>query len=289
MRDIEQLRKEYKDLINEISNLRKRLDESNKNKEFWFEKKENLKKEISYLISEIREIKQTNDKSNMDINELKQQRDKYNDYMKVLINKLQRLNKEKIEIFKKHKIKEDPYKIQKRIEAIETRLETETSFENEKKLMKKLKELKNIYEGSKMKELIEKIDKISKEVSETKTKANEFHKRFIETVKGKGGYSQFIDLSRKINELRNMQQDAFNSFVSYKKEFLNVNNRLKIRLKQASNLKYKLDKHDRKVAKAKQKKFSKSFRERTNRVIDKFRKKKKLTTEDIIILQGESK
>ncbi len=286
MRDIEPIRRKHRILVNEITILKNKLNDSNKKKEFFFIKKEDLKKEISSLIIKMRTVKLKNDEINQNVVTIKGERDKYNERIKDLLGKLNKLNKEKREIFRKYKFKEDPYKIQRKIDAIESRLETETSFENEKKLMKQLNEFRRIYSESKIKELIDKMDKLSNELDSTKKKANEFHKKLMANIKGKDGYSEFIKLSREINGLRTTQEEAFNNFITYKKEYVITNNFLRQKLKQSSVLKTKIDKVSRK---SKQKNISVILRKKTKTVLDKFRKKKKLTTEDILVLQGEHK
>ena len=76
------------DIQKEISNLKNKLNEIDKEKELWFKKKEDLKLDISSLIKQIKDIKSIKDKSNIDIIELKKERDKYNDEVKLLINEI---------------------------------------------------------------------------------------------------------------------------------------------------------------------------------------------------------
>ncbi len=285
MSGIEQLKREHRSLSNEITNLRKKLGEVNKKKEFWFEKKEGLKKEIFILIQEIKTIKSKNDRSNITVSDLKKERDKYNSHMKNLITQLKRLNKEKREIYEKYKLKEDPYKIQAKIEAIERRIETETSFENEKRLMKQLNELKKVYGENKIKELLDKIDKLTKELERTKSKSNDFHNRLKNALKEKGEYSEFMGLTRKINDIRALQQEAFNNFIMHKKEFVAINNQLNTKLTSFSSIKSKINTSEKS---SQRKNISELLRNKTKNVLEKIRNKKKLTTEDLLVLQGES-
>ncbi|MBS3163216.1 hypothetical protein J4427_00825 [Candidatus Woesearchaeota archaeon] len=276
-------------LFREISRLKKQLTHFNEKKEFWFKKKEDLKGDIKKQIQQIKEIKLKTDESNISVVDMKKERDKYNDEVSRLIKEITKLNLQKREIFEKYKITEDPYKVQKHIEDIEKKLETETSFENEKKLMKRLNALKSIYRESKIKELIEHIDKLNKQLKESRKKANEFHKKIIATAVDTNGYATFIDLSRKINDLRTEQENAFSKFIEYKKEFLKVNDLLKNLLKQSNEVSTKLNEVKHKEAQRKEESIRQIIRQKTQNVLEKFKKKKKLTTEDIIILQGQQK
>lgn len=283
MSDVTRIKNENTNLTNEISILKKKLLEINTKKEQCYKKKETFKKDISSLIANIKTIKLNDDKSNILITNLKQERDKYNSNMKDLVGKLKKLNKEKQEIFQKYKLKEDPYKIQKRIEGIEKKLEIETSFENEKKLMKQLNELKKIFRGSKINELFLKIEEVNKELDVTRIKSNDFHNKLNEVIKGKNGYAEFMETSKKINDLRKLQEEAFNNFINYKREFIILNNNLKEKLKQVSETNQKVI-HENNIS---QQKIRTIIKQKTQNVLEKFKKKKKLTTEDLIILQGD--
>lgn len=287
--NVQELNKNKQDFNKDISILKRQLTHLNEKKEFWFKKKEDLKEEIKKYVQQIKDIKIKTDESNISIVAMRKERDKYNDEVSRLIDELTKLNKEKREIFEKYKITEDPYKVQKHIEAIEKKLETETSFENEKKLMKRLNALKSIYKESKIRELIEKIDKLNKQLKESKKKANEFHKQIIQTASDTDGYASFIVLSRKINDIRKEQEQAFNKFIEYKKEFLNVNNQLKDNLVKSSIIQTSLNKIREVEHRNREESIRQIIREKTQHVLEKFKKKKKLTTEDLIILQGEQK
>ncbi|MBU0929742.1 MAG: hypothetical protein KJ623_01580 [Nanoarchaeota archaeon] len=289
MPDVQELPKERNDIASEISNLKKQLNHYNEKKEFWFKKKEDLKQDIKNLIQQVKEIKLKTDSSNISVQDMKKERDKYNDHVSHLIEEITELNKKKKEIFEKYKIKEDPYKVQKNIEAIEKKLETETSFENEKKLMKRLNALKSIYKESKIKELIERIDKLNKELKDSKKKSQEFHMKVLSTASDKNGYASFIDLSRKINNLRTEQEQAFNNFIDNKKKFIEFNNLLKDKLKASSLERASIQKSRHVSEERTRERIKQILREKTQNVIEKFRKKKKLTTEDLIVLQGEDK
>ncbi|MFA5176222.1 MAG: hypothetical protein WC413_03115 [Candidatus Nanoarchaeia archaeon] len=273
----------------EMSILKNKLSDLNDKKEFWFKKKEDLKKDINVLIVDIKKIKLHSDESNKNVEIMKKERDKYNHQVKSLLDQLSKLHKEKTKIFYKYQIKDDPYKIQKRIEAIEKRLETETSFENEKKLMKQLNALKAIFKESKIRELIDKIDKIEKQVRESKKKAQEFHNSIVNTLKDTNGYASFIGLSRKINDLRSEQEAAFAKFIEYKQEFLKVNEQLKQKLNQSKSVYEVIQKKKKEEAIKHEISMKEKLKEKTQHVLEKFRKKKRLDTNDLLVLQGMDK
>src|SRR3989344_5001631 len=123
----------FHNLRSEISNLRNRLNEINAEKEKWFKIKEEIKKQVFGLIKKIKEIKNKKDGFNVNVSKFKENRDNHNKKVKELISKIKELNKEKIQIFKKSGIKEDPERIKERIERLELSIQTEGfSFEREK-------------------------------------------------------------------------------------------------------------------------------------------------------------
>ena len=152
--------------------------------------------------------------------------------------------------------------------------------------MKRLNALKSIYKESKIRELIEKIDKLNKQLKESNKKASEFHKKIIQTASDRDGYASFILLSRKINDIRKEQENAFNKFIEYKKEFLGVNSRLKDNLAKSSIVQTSLNRIKEAEHRSREESIRQIIMEKTQHVLDKFKKKKKLTTEDLIILQG---
>ena len=54
-------------LKNEIKELKNKLDQANKDKESWFNKKESLKNEIKELIKNFKSVKQEKDNLNTEI------------------------------------------------------------------------------------------------------------------------------------------------------------------------------------------------------------------------------
>ena len=85
---------------------------------------------------------------------LNQERADNIDYLaeKIKISEIEfnNLSKEKQNVIKKHKINADPFQIKNEIERLESRIETEVmSFEREKEIMKRIKELSREYKDSK--------------------------------------------------------------------------------------------------------------------------------------------
>ncbi len=278
----------YKKVQGDISQIKEKLTEINEKKEHWFKKKEDLKKELNNLINKIKEIKAEKDKKNFELQQLKEQRDKYNDEVKSLIEKIRKLNKEKTKAFKKYNIKVDPSKIQEKINELEKKVEQEVNFEKEKKLMEEIKKLKKSYEeSSEVRQIAENAHNLDKDIKESKKKADEFHRKIQEITKDTT-YEVFMDLSKKITDIKQEQEAAFQRFIDHKNEYSNANQDLKNKLEEYNVLRLVFSK-DKEAQKIVQEEKQKSFlKDKIKFIEEKLKSKKKLTTEDIIALQGSS-
>ncbi|HLC86829.1 MAG TPA: hypothetical protein VJH65_00945 [Candidatus Nanoarchaeia archaeon] len=260
-----------------IAELRVKLNSINKEKEVWFKKKEDLKLDINKLVSQIKEFKSKRDKANISVSELKKQRDTYNSQVKSLISQLKTLNKEKYSVLKKYNIKVDPAKIIEKINSLERQVETEVNFKKEQKLMEEIKKLKRAYDQvAEVNEVVKKTTKIENEFKEAKRKADDIHNK-IRLLTKDDDYINFIDMSKKINDLKKEQEEAFNKFISYKNEYLKVQNQIDdLMPKKPVYIEKKQDRSIKDI-----------FKEKYRAIEEKLRQKKKLTTEDIITLQGK--
>src|SRR3989344_4675926 len=278
----EELNNKLRLLKSEIFSSKSKLNDLNKQKEEWYSKKEDLKKEIRELIKGIKNMKNISDSTRRNIQQYKEERDNYNKKVKELVEEIKKLNKEKKEIFSKLKIK-DPIRIKKDIERLEESIEVEAfSFDKETKIMKKIKDLKKIYqESSQATELLDKIDIISREIEETRRKAQDFHNRFIDSLKGnKESFGSFMDLSKKISSLNKEQEEAFEKFIGFKKEFTELNNLIKEKLLESKIISSKLSNQKQEN--------KKKLQEKQREIVEqKIREGKKLTTEDLIAFQEE--
>lgn len=271
----------------ELQELRDKLNEINSKKEIWFKKKEGLKKEISAELQKIKEIKSQNDKDNLSIQELKKERDKYNAKVKKLIEDIKNINNEKQKALQKYKSKIDPFKIQERINELETKIETETSFKKEQKLMEEIKKLKKIYiEAEEIIKIREQEEQIEEEIKGAKKKADEFHKQITLQATGKS-YSDFIILFKVISNLKKTQQEAFQKFIDLKNEYMKILKELKEKLNKNRELKEKIDQDKELKEKIEKEKEEKIIEEKEKELEKKLKTKKRITTEDLFSIKGE--
>lgn len=273
----------------DIPSLKSRLEETRKKKEEWFKKKEDLKLETANLIKQIKALKTSSDSSTKSISQIRAERDKYNSEVKDLIQTVRHINKEKNDKLAKAKLKVDPSSIKSQIKKLEFKIETEAlSFDKEKKLMREINDLKRQYRD--MKEVVvasDKLSKVSKQIDEAKSKAEDFHKQMRDSLsKNKKGYGEFMKLSKKISELKGTQEMAFKNFTNFKKEFSDISKLLKDKLGERQAEVSKRVKEREGVKKVRAEDNKKKLDEKIKAVEEKMRSRKVLTTEDLIAFQG---
>src|SRR3989344_6644943 len=136
MSEREQLTNTLQTLNKEIAVLRDKLNQVGKQREEWFQRKENLKRRVANLISNTKEVRELRDRSAKEMIELTKRRDETNAKTSELLKKYNALYYERNKLFKQHNIKYTPEKLKENIQYYETQIETEAlSFKKELKLI----------------------------------------------------------------------------------------------------------------------------------------------------------
>lgn len=276
----------------DLPSLRSKLEELRNKKEEWFKKKEDLKLDIANLIKQIKGLKNQSDSSSKSVSELKAERDKCNVEVHELIKKVKVLNKEKREKLAKSRLTVDPSTIKSQIQKLELRIETEApSFEQEKRIMKQINSLKRQQvEAKDVMGTFDKLEKLSKQIDEAKAKAEGFHQQLKDRLnQNKKGYGEFMDISKRINELKVTQEKAFENFTKYKREFSEVNKLLRDKAAMKDAEKRAKAKRRTDEKRARQDIEKQKLKEKADAVEEKLKEKKVLTTEDLIAFQGSDR
>ena len=276
----------------EVSKLRNSLNEIDREKELWFKKKEELSKNIRGSIQKIKDNKAKRDDLTRQVKELKPKRDGINRDIASKSAELDKLKKEGSELAKSIDIKDSPSRIKQQMEKLEFKIETDTvSFEKEKELMKKIKELKKDYDKvSILEESNKKVSEVLDIFRRMKKEANEAHKLVQEKAKqSQALHEEILKFSAEIDKIKVDEEDAFKKFSELKKKFNEANSQLKEKLKVMNSLKSSLDKissEKREKRREEQESFLKSKEEEVNQ---KIKRREKLTTEDLLVFQKSEK
>lgn len=288
-KDLKKLAEEFGKM--DVSGLKAKLDELNKSKEEWFSKKEELKQKIAEMISEAKSLRSNKEDFTNKVEELKKGRDQFNAEVQDLVKKIKDLNKQKQDKFAKLGERASPDMIKRQIEKLESDLETQAvSFDKEKKIMKQINSLKKKLSSSEeASTMLSESDDVSKKINEAKAKADEFHQKLKDYVKDhKADFKKFTRLSRDINKMKKVQEEAFAKFIDFKQEFVEANRILKDKLGDVKEKKKEQKKKKEEKIKARQDMEEEMINEKAKEVDEKLKRKKVLTTEDLIAFQARS-
>lgn len=270
--------------------LEKELDKVIDKKTKYEKKKAILIKERNKFNSKARKYRKIRNELNRKVQEnlklaldYREKRDKINEKVK----KYKNLRSEFIE--KSKKLKWDPINREKRkimaeIKRIENKIETGVlSIQKENELIEKVGEL-----GKKLKK-IRKNEKIKEEAHKLKNKAKECHEKVLTLAKKSQEYHEkMLKHFKKVDKLREKADDAHKRFVKYKKEADKKH-------EEIEKIMSKINKINKKIRKLKdeRERIIKSFqnkkefieKRRAKKIYQKFKRGKKLTTDELLLIQ----
>jgi uncharacterized coiled-coil DUF342 family protein len=274
-----------------IKALKQRLNELNDQKEKAFQQRNPVGKEISSLIHDIKQLKQGRDSLTDEVKKLKENRTGLNEIIKKKIEEAKKLNAEKKKATAKLGLKENPGNLKMMMDKLEHRIETDViSFDKEKAIMKEIKELKKRYNEAKASSAVwDAAHQMSKDIDTMQEQADDIHRQIQQKAKlSQQKHEQLVDESRKVDGLRGKGDTFTKDIGAHKSEIAKLSEELGALLKQAGELNTKLSAERKEKEAATVNQRQKKFSEKLAEVKQKFAKGEKLTTEDIIIMQGEN-
>lgn len=286
--DIKDLLNSLSQIRKEISGLRTQLNELNEKKEALFEQKDTFSKKIIANITEIKQLKRERDEYTNKVKSLKIERQNLNERIQKISEELKSNLSEKDQVKDKSNIKGNPSLIKSQIEELEYKIETEgMSFDKEKKLMIEINDLKKQLDGSKEFLVIsDKVRDMRKEVRDLRRDANIIHKSVQDNAQNsQERHEKIITLSKEIDEIKKDEKDFFDKFMVAKEEFNKVNDVLKEKLVEMNRVNDELRKNNIKTKEEKKEKENQTLAEKSKRVTEKIKGRKKLTTEDLLVFQ----
>jgi uncharacterized coiled-coil DUF342 family protein len=277
------------ELNKEVRALRATLNQLNDQKEALFSKRESSGKEISGLIRQVRSLRSERNKLTTDVKAAKVERKSLNDVINKKIDEIKKFDKEKKDTVKKHGMTEDPSKIKHEMERINYTIETSgLTFEKEQKLMKILKDLKRKYdEAKKISSIWDSSHALSTEIDGMKEKADAVHRAIQQKAQlSQEKHETMIDSSKKIDELKKAEDEMSKSIIEKKKEMEETSKKLEEKLKLLAETSDKLQVEKKETRQEKEAQTKKLLSDRIKDAEEKFRRGEKLTTEDILAMQG---
>ena len=271
-------------LHQEISVLRRRLSTINNEKESLFSQRQEVGKQISTLIRDIKGIRTERDSLTGNVKLSKEEREKLNDEIKHRIDELKKLKD-----VEQGPAQEDPRRIKREIERLEYKIETDVmSFDKEKQLMKVIKEMKKRHaEAAKAFSGRHTIIELSHEIDRLKGIADSAHHKVQESAKeSQAKHETLVTTSKHIDELK-AREEELNTQITEKKALmapiaaeLDAKNAQLQELRQKAGL--ARDEEKKTSSESRKKKLSELQAE----VAQKMKRGEKITTDDLLIMQG---
>lgn len=289
---VEDLLKKLDIAKREVQEMKQKVAAANKKKEAAFRKKQELSKQIGEKIGELLGSKKRRNALTSDVRELKKERDRLNKEIRKRVQEIKAFNEANKDLLGRLNRKKNPAFLQKQIEGLEFKLETQPmSFDAERKLRKKLKDLQKEYDEVKDKAgALGDLREKSKEIDALKKEANKLHREVQERAKAsQSRHEELVGESKEVDDLKKEEETLYQAFLEEKEKYTKINVKLKEKIADLQRIKEELNKRDVKLKEDRKQEELKTLQERAKDAEEKVKKKQKLTTEDLLAMQGFKK
>jgi|ETNmetMinimDraft_11_1059920.scaffolds.fasta_scaffold11179_3 uncharacterized coiled-coil DUF342 family protein len=275
-----------------VEGLLAQLKTAFQEKEEWFSKKEELKKQIHEKAAGLKTLRSERDSYNSSIKDAKIKRKEAHKVVKEDTSTVEQLKQEQEHYTAKQRVTGSPVVLRKRIDQLEIKVETEAmSFDKEKGLMKEINRLrKQLHAAASVRALTGHTRHATKEMHSSKRKADSLHKKIQSSArKSQARHVKLIASFKEIRKLEKEQEAAFNKFVAGKRKCQELQK--EISKAQAVRRKVRKGEQDKKRQgqDRKQSRDQSLLAEKAKVIEQKIKSKGKLTTEDLLVLQGLKK
>lgn len=284
MTELNTVRSEVRDLRNKINNLDRKKEDIYREK----------RKVSSDIHSRIRVAKDSKDKRNNlteAVKSTKHSKEELEARIKTLEDETKALKDEKKRLLDKLGVG-DPMMLRKDIKKLEFRIETEgLTFEKEKELMKVLSKMKKQYESSKVIDDIERqLGPKFRELRELREMA-EMSKKIVQVSakESQKHHVELIESSKEIDELKKKEDDFEIEGAKFKTEIASLNEELNVKLAKMDDLRKVLGENNVKLKEDVERSNNEILKQKDHEVQEKLKTGKKLTTDDLLILQRTMK
>ncbi|MBI1969995.1 hypothetical protein HYS48_04845 [Candidatus Woesearchaeota archaeon] len=280
---------EGRKLQQEVAVLRKRLNALNAEKESWFRQTKQHEKSMKELQEKFRVAKRQRDVLTQEVKKLKEERGKVIQEIRVKIAQVKKLEGEKITLRKEQDVRWNSGQLKAQMDRLEMKLETEAMpFDKEQKIMKEIKEKKKLL--GEMKGILEGIEqerKGEKEIREGKRKAYAIHANIQEKARqSQEQHEKLVQYDKEMQETQQKQEETYQQYSKGKREFQEVNAQLQEKLALLAKWNMVAEEEREKRIQEKQRRIENILKEKERAVHEKMARGEKLTTEDLLALQG---
>lgn len=289
--EIDKLMSELESLKTELKEYRNRLNSVDRKKEDFFKEKRKISSDVYSRIKEAQGYKEKRNNLTDVVKNTKLSKEELEQRIKTIEEEIHKFKEEKRKILEKLGV-ENPAFLKKNIKALEFKIETEgLTFEKEKELMKVLSKMKKQYENSRsVGEIEKKLDSHFRELRDLQEQAEMTRK--IVQVSAKESQKHHIELiesSKEIDELKKKEQELEEHISKHKEEMHRLNEEMNPKIARLEEIKKVLHENNVALKEDVYKSNSELLKAKDNQVQEKIKTGKKLTTEDLLILQRTMK
>jgi uncharacterized coiled-coil DUF342 family protein len=279
------LKTSHQELKDKIDTLKTEIEESIK-------KRDENNKQFKELLAQLKEAKEKRDEANKEVAAYKERRDEKRKELSKLKDELKSIKKE---LTDENGSSPNPFKLQKRIDEMEWKLETSVlSLKEENKLITHIADMRKDLESTKLsKETRDQIKNLREQISELRKDIDAEHEKVVEFSQESAKYHERVTYySQRASETKKVADKAHQDFLAKKSALNNTYAELRKIRDQMNRHRDKIGekKAEGQVRRAKEKeKENKKMMDEINvqakDLYDRFISGEKLSTEEVRILQ----
>jgi uncharacterized coiled-coil DUF342 family protein len=285
--EIKNLMNEMNSLKSEVKELRVKLNNLDRKKEDFFREKRKIGSDIYSRIKNAQDNKHKRDSLTGVVKNTKLSKDEMESRVKELDADITKLREEKRKMLEKLGVS-DPMMLKRNIKALEFKIETEgLTFEKEKELMKVLSKMKKQYDSSKsINDVTRQLDIKFREIRDLHAQLDMTKKIVQHSAKeSQKHHVELIESSKEIDELKKKEAEFEDKIGEVKAEMHGITEELDKRNAKMDELRKTLHENNVQLKEDVDKTNQEILRHKDEEVQEKLKKGKKLTTEDLLILQ----
>lgn len=285
--EVQQLMQELNAVKNEIRDLKNNLSAKDRKKEDLFRERKRLGSEIHSKIKNATSHRDKRNSLTSIVKNTKLSREELEKKYGELDAEIKTLKDEKRKVLDKIGV-EDPIMLKKNIKKLEYKIETDAmSFEKEKELMKTLSKMrKQLEKASEITVIDKKLDGFFREFRDVKAQL-EMHTKIVQNSakESQKQHVEMVENSKDIDGLKEKESTLDEQIGKIKAEMAEINGQIDNKVEVLNGIKTKLSENNIQLKEDVEKSKQEILKQKDSQVQEKLKTGKKLTTEDLLILQ----
>lgn len=289
--EIDKLLTELNSVRSEVRDLRNKVNNLDRKKEELYREKRKVSSDIHSRIKVAKDSKDKRNNLTEAVKTTKHSKEELEAKLKVLEEEVSTIKNEKHKLLEKIGVS-DPMMLKKDIKKLEFKIETEgVTFEKEKELMKVLSKMKKQYDSTKV--IVDIEHKLSSKFRELRDlrEMTDMTKKIVQVSarESQKHHVELIESSKEIDELKKKEDTFESEAAKFKSEIFALNEELNGKMQRMDELRKILGENNVKLREDVERSNYEILKQKDNAVQEKIKTGKKLTTEDLLILQRTMK